>query len=62
MPIYEYTCPQCNNKFEVFCKIKDIKSSKECPECKNKKCKKIISNSSFILSGTGWARDNYNKK
>lgn len=58
MPIYEYRCQQCGD-FEVTQKIKD-KPLARCPGCKGK-VKKLISNTSFQLKGTGWYVTDYAK-
>ena len=59
MPIYEYRCEDCGD-FEVTQKIKD-KSLTRCPTCKGK-VKKLISNTSFQLKGTGWYVTDYPRK
>lgn len=59
MPIYEYRCQQCG-EFEVTQKITD-KSLSRCPTCKGK-VKKLISNTSFQLKGTGWYITDYARK
>jgi len=41
MPLYQYGCEQCSHEFEVFHKI-DEKVTIECPECKGKKCRKLV--------------------
>ena len=51
MPIYEYDCQKCGT-FETTQKITD-KPLAKCPTCKGK-VKKLISNTSFQLKGTGW--------
>ncbi len=33
MAIYEYRCPGCDKKFEVFAKMKNFRRRKKCPEC-----------------------------
>lgn len=55
MPIYEYLCTDtgCNNKFEVFQKIKEP-SMEYCPHCSKKSLKKVPSISTVIFKGTGW--------
>lgn len=58
MPIYEYVCELCG-EFEEF--QKNTNPLKECPKC-GKEIKKIISKSSFHLSGRGWAKDGYTKE
>ena len=59
MPVYEYSCQQCG-EFEVTQKITD-KSLSRCPTCKGK-VKKLISNISFQLKGTGWYITDYARK
>ncbi|MBI4524561.1 MAG: zinc ribbon domain-containing protein [Deltaproteobacteria bacterium] len=59
MPIYEYLCEKCG-EFEVTQKITD-KPLKQCPDCKGK-VKKLISNTSFQLKGTGWYITDYGRK
>ena len=59
MPIYEYICQRCGD-FEVTQKIKD-KPLTRCPTCKGK-VKKLISNTSFQLKGTGWYITDYSRK
>lgn len=53
MPIYEYQCQFCSHHFEQLQKTTDD-PLKICPECHKHKLKKIISNTSFQLKGTGW--------
>jgi putative FmdB family regulatory protein len=59
MPIYEYQCQKCGD-FEVTQKITD-KALARCPTCKGK-VKKLISNTSFQLKGTGWYVTDYQRK
>lgn len=59
MPIYEYRCQQCGD-FEVTQKITDRPLAR-CPACKGK-VKKLISNTSFQLKGTGWYMTDYARK
>jgi len=58
---YEYACESCEHKFEAEQSIKDD-ALKLCPSCGNKSLKRLISSTSFILKGSGWAADNYSKK
>jgi putative FmdB family regulatory protein len=63
MPIYEYKCTACKKQFEIVQKITDNPVA-YCPECKGA-LKKMISNTSFVLKGTGWYVTDYarnNKK
>ena len=59
MPTYEYQCQKCGT-FETTQKITDKPLSK-CPTCKGK-VKKLISNTSFQLKGTGWYVTDYARK
>jgi len=59
MPIYEYQCAKCGT-FEVTQRITD-KPIGKCPTCKGK-VKKLISNTSFQLKGTGWYITDYARK
>ena len=59
MPIYEYKCQKCGI-FEITQRITD-KSLGKCPTCKGK-VKKLISNTSFQLKGTGWYVTDYARK
>ena len=59
MPIYEYQCQKCGT-FEVTQRITE-KPLGKCPTCKGK-VKKLISNTSFQLKGTGWYVTDYARK
>ena len=57
MPIYEYECLACKKNHEVMQKITEGPLTK-CPDCGGKLRKKI-SNTSFVLKGTGWYATDY---
>jgi putative FmdB family regulatory protein len=57
MPVYEYECLSCSKRHEIMQKITDGPLT-ECPACGGK-LKKIISNTSFVLKGTGWYATDY---
>jgi putative FmdB family regulatory protein len=59
MPIYEYQCRKCGI-IEVTQRITQ-KALTKCPTCKSK-IKKLISNTSFQLKGTGWYITDYARK
>lgn len=59
MPIYEYQCQNCGH-FEMTRKI-TAKPLSRCPTCKGK-VKKLISQTSFQLKGTGWYATDYARK
>jgi len=59
MPIYEYECKKCKHVKEIVMRIVDEPPrTMVCPKCKGE-MKKIISQTSFILKGRGWADDGY---
>jgi putative FmdB family regulatory protein len=58
MPVYEYACEKCGHEFEVEQRITDD-PIKTCPACKARKVKKLISQTSFVLKGSGWYSDLY---
>lgn len=60
MPFYEYECTKCGNHSEVFQKISDA-PLKKCTECSGK-MKKLISQSTFHLKGSGWYVTDYASK
>ena len=58
MPVYEFEC-ECGNVLESLVPMHT--KTIICENC-GKDMKKIISRSSFILKGSGWAFDNYGSK
>jgi putative FmdB family regulatory protein len=60
MPIYEYQCRKCGSRMEVFQKFSDPPLAR-CERCSGR-VKKIISQSSFHLKGTGWYVTDYASK
>jgi putative FmdB family regulatory protein len=60
--IYEYECLTCHETVEAKQSVKDSpKRLLFCPGCgKVRAVKKLISKTSFILKGSGWAKDGYN--
>lgn len=57
MPIYEYRCCDCEQIFEEWQKGFEDKDV-PCPVCGHK-AKRIISNTAFVLKGTGWYVTDY---
>ena len=56
MPIYLYSCQLCHQELEALQKISDDMLTK-CPNCGEEKLVKMLTSSSFHLSGGGWFRD-----
>ena len=57
MPIYEYRCLDCQSEHEFIQKFSDPPKTK-CPKCGGK-LEKLISNTSFVLKGSGWYVTDY---
>jgi putative FmdB family regulatory protein len=57
MPVYEYQCTKCKKEFEVMQKITD-KPLSTCASCGGE-LKKLITNTSFVLKGSGWYVTDY---
>ena len=57
MPVYEYECTKCNKHFEIMRKISDDPLT-SCRECGGD-LKKLITNTSFVLKGSGWYVTDY---
>ena len=61
MPVYEYQCGKCEHEFEREQRITDD-PVKTCPKCKARRVKLLISQTSFVLKGSGWYSDLYSSK
>ena len=57
MPVYEYQCTECGEVQEAFQKISDP-PIETCSKCRGH-LKKLISQSSFHLKGSGWYVTDY---
>jgi putative FmdB family regulatory protein len=57
MPIYEYECLSCGKQCEVIQKFND-EPLNSCPNCGGD-MHKLISQTSFVLKGTGWYVTDY---
>jgi putative FmdB family regulatory protein len=57
MPVYEYGCQKCGKTHEIMQKFSDAPMA-TCPDCGGE-VKKLISNTSFVLKGTGWYVTDY---
>ena len=58
MPIYEYRCKKCDSTFEVLLNASDKEPAK-CDECGSKRIGRIMSQTSFVLKGSGWYKTDY---
>ncbi|MBN1276088.1 MAG: zinc ribbon domain-containing protein [Deltaproteobacteria bacterium] len=60
MPIYEYECTECGHQTEAIQKFSDPPLT-ECGECRGR-LRKLISQNSFHLKGSGWYVTDYASK
>lgn len=60
MPIYEYKCEKCGIVIEKIQKFSDPPLT-DCEKCDGK-VNKLLSQSSFMLKGSGWYVTDYAKK
>jgi len=51
MPVYEYQCTKCREKFEAYVKRDDEKVP--CPKCRAKRVKKLFSVFGIGMPGGG---------
>ncbi|MCE1189053.1 MAG: zinc ribbon domain-containing protein [Ignavibacteria bacterium] len=49
MPVFEYNCLECDNKYEVLVKTSKAEDDVVCPKCNSKNRKKLFS--SFSAQG-----------
>jgi len=53
MPTYEYRCKACGHEWEEDQSIKD-EPVRKCPKCEKEEAERLISRTSFVLTGEGW--------
>lgn len=51
MPMYEFRCLRCGERFEKLLKMQDADSDLECPKCGVKETERLLS--SFATGGSG---------
>ena len=60
MPIYEYQCESCADKFEIKQGMKDDPLT-ACPRC-GKRVQRLISSPAIMFKGSGWYVTDYSDK
>ena len=53
MPLYEYKCKECEEKFEALVSFKDADSGIKCPRCGSEKTNRLLSVFSAAVGGSG---------
>ena len=61
MPTYAYECPKCHAEMELVRSMTDESPGPLCCQegCNGETMVRVLSTSSFVLKGSGWARDGY---
>ncbi|MBN1368167.1 MAG: zinc ribbon domain-containing protein [Dehalococcoidales bacterium] len=62
MPIYEYECMECGEKFEKFCRLnedKDTEKKLTCPKCTSEKVTRVYSTFGTASSSCGSSQENH---
>jgi putative FmdB family regulatory protein len=62
MPLYEYQCESCNNRFEKIQKSFSDPPVETCPKCGKGPVRKLISSPAIQFKGSGWYITDYAKK
>ena len=60
MPLYEYQCEACGNRFEKIVKFSDP-PTETCPQCGGT-VQKLLSSPAIQFKGSGWYITDYAKK
>jgi len=61
MPIYEYECNDCGNRFEVLQGVNE-KPDLKCDNCKGGDIRRILSSGAFVFKGNGFYATDYKSK
>jgi putative FmdB family regulatory protein len=61
MPLYEYQCAACGQRFEVIQKFSDP-PAEVCTKCGKGPVERLISSPAIQFKGTGWYITDYAKK
>ena len=60
MPIYEFECPTCGERFDRLQKLSDPDPD-ACPQCGAPGVRRRLTAPSFRLSGSGWYETDFKK-
>jgi putative FmdB family regulatory protein len=58
MPTYEYACPKCEHRFEVFHSIRD-EAPRRCPKCRAKAKRVPAGGAGLLFKGSGFYITDY---
>lgn len=60
MPIYEYECQNCGNKFTINCSMSEVKQAVNCGKCKHVAYKKLPTKVNSNVRGSSGKKGYYN--
>jgi putative FmdB family regulatory protein len=60
MPIYEFECTDCGERFERLQKLSDPDPT-DCPTCGKPRVKRCLTAPAFRLAGSGWYETDFKK-
>ena len=60
MPIYEFECTDCGERFERLQKLSDPDPT-DCPSCGKPRVKRRLTAPAFRLAGSGWYETDFKK-
>lgn len=60
MPIYEFECSECGERFERLQKLSDADPT-DCPACGKPRVKRRLTAPAFRLAGSGWYETDFKK-
>ena len=60
MPIYEFECPACGERFDRLQKLSDPDPD-ACPQCGSAGVRRRVTAPAFRLSGSGWYETDFKK-
>lgn len=60
MPIYEFECAACGNRFDRLQKLNDPDPA-ECPACGAERISRRVTAPAFRLGGSGWYETDFKK-
>src|SRR5262249_22628583 len=60
MPIYEFECTDCGERFERLQKLSDADPT-DCPTCGKPRVKRRLTAPAFRLAGSGWYETDFKK-
>jgi putative FmdB family regulatory protein len=61
MPLYEYECDTCGERFELIQKF-SVGPPEACPKCGKGPVQRLVSSPAFQFKGSGWYITDYARK